>query len=78
MPPQRMRVGLLLVFTAVGRILAADTSDFKPFTSREGDLEIEIEGTTTYSRLVLAGNRLYVIMAYPDGTSGSPSGQSCS
>ncbi len=35
------------------------------------DLEIDIQGTTAYARLLLAGNRLYVIMAYPDGSSGS-------
>jgi hypothetical protein len=35
------------------------------------DLEIEIQGATTYSRMILAGNRLYVIMSYPDGSKGS-------
>jgi hypothetical protein len=35
------------------------------------DLKIEIQGVTTYSRMILAGNRLYVIMAYPDGSNGS-------
>jgi len=35
------------------------------------DLEVEIRGTTAYYRMLLVGNRLYVIMAYPDGSTGS-------
>jgi hypothetical protein len=41
----------------------------KNLPSRE--LEIDIQGVTAYARLLLAGNRLFVIMAYPDGSSGS-------
>ncbi|HKD37598.1 MAG TPA: hypothetical protein VKB78_12390 [Pirellulales bacterium] len=43
----------------------------KNLPSRE--LEIDIQGITAYARLLLAGNRLYVIMAYPDGSGGSAS-----
>lgn len=35
------------------------------------DLEVDIRGTTAYYRMLLVGNRLYVIMAYPDGSTGS-------
>jgi hypothetical protein len=32
------------------------------------DLEIEIQGATTYARMILVGNRLYVIMVVPPAT----------
>jgi hypothetical protein len=35
------------------------------------DLEIEIQGTTTYARMILVGNRLYVIMVVPPATQGA-------
>jgi hypothetical protein len=35
------------------------------------DLELEIAGVTSYSRLVLAKNRLYVVMAVPEGKAGA-------
>jgi hypothetical protein len=35
------------------------------------DLEIEIQGTTTYARMILVGNRLYVIMVIPPATQGA-------
>jgi hypothetical protein len=41
----------------------------KNLPSRE--LEIDIQGTTANARLLLAGNRLYVIMAYPANSGGS-------
>ncbi len=41
-------------------------------TPASRDLEIEIQGTTAYYRMILVGSRLYVIMAYPDGSKGSP------
>jgi hypothetical protein len=61
--------GVDLTHGKVKRETKIAKSDKNPLTR---DLEIEIQGVTTYSRLVLAGNRLYVIMAYPDGTQGSP------
>ncbi len=35
------------------------------------DLEVEIAGVTSFSRLVLAKNRLYVVVAAPDGSKAS-------
>jgi hypothetical protein len=35
------------------------------------DLEVEIAGATSFSRLVLAKTRLYVVMAAPDGSKAS-------
>jgi hypothetical protein len=61
--------GVDLTHGKVKRETKIAKSDKNPLTR---DLEIEIQGVTTYSRLILAGNRLYVIMAYPDGTQGSP------
>jgi hypothetical protein len=35
------------------------------------DLDIEIQGTTNYAKMVLVGNRLYVIMVAPDAGRGA-------
>ncbi len=35
------------------------------------DLEIEIQGTTNYARMILVGNRLYVIMFVPNADRGA-------
>ncbi len=43
-------------------------SDKAPATR---DLEIEIQGITNYARMILVGNRLYVIMVVPSGGQGA-------
>lgn len=51
-----------------GKVKETKLKDFG-FPAR--DLEVETQGVTSYSRLVLAKNRLYVVVAAPDGNKAS-------